>query len=52
MFSLPKKLNKKLALIGQVAQEKKMFENNGHIHVFCPVAGVDMPPGSFFKIII
>ena len=24
----------KLALIGQAVSEKKIFENNGHVHVF------------------
>ena len=28
-------------LIGQAVSEKKMFENNGHIHVFSPRAGAD-----------
>ena len=28
------------ALIGQVVSEK-MFENNGHIHVYIPGAGAD-----------
>ena len=34
-FTLPKEaLHEIMALIGQVVSEKKMFENNGHIHVF------------------
>ena len=30
-----------LALIGQAVSEKKMFENNGHIHVFSPRVWAD-----------
>ena len=33
---------------GQVVSEKKMFENNGHIHVYSPWAGADNPLESFF----
>ena len=29
--------------------EKKVFENNGHIHAYCPLAGADNPLGSFKK---
>ena len=36
----------KLALIGQVVSEKKMFENNGPIHVYSPRARADNPWGS------
>ena len=34
-----------LTLIGQVVLEKKVFENNGHIHVhvYSPGAGADNP---------
>ena len=46
-FPLPKEApHKNLGLIGQVVSEKKMFENNGHIHVFSP--GADNPLGLFF----
>ena len=42
-----------LALFGQAFSEKKIFENNGHAHVYSPRAGVDNPLGSnvfyFFK---
>ena len=38
----------KLALIGQVVSEKTMFENNGHIHVYSPVAGAGNPWGQIF----
>ena len=38
-----------LALIGQVVNEKKMFENNGHIHVYSPGAGANNPLASFFS---
>ena len=34
-----------LVLIGQVISEKKMFENNGDIHVYSPGAGTDNPLG-------
>ena len=37
-----------LALIGQAVYEKKMFENNGHIHVYSPGAGADNPLASIF----
>ena len=37
-----------LALIGQAVSDKKMFENNGHIHVFSPKAGADKTVGYFF----
>ena len=37
-----------LAKIGQAVSEKKMFENNGHIHVFSPGAGTDNPKGNLF----
>ena len=33
------------ALIGQAVSEKKMFENNGYVHVYSPGAGEDSPPG-------
>ena len=36
-----------MALIGQVVSDsEKMFENNGHIHVYSPGAGADNPLGS------
>ena len=34
-----------LALVGQAVSEKKMFENNSHIHVYSPGAGADNPLG-------
>ena len=34
-----------LALIGQAVSQEKMFENNGHIHVYSPRAGADNPLG-------
>ena len=34
-----------LALIGHVVSDRKMFENNGHIHVFSPGAGAKQPYG-------
>ena len=30
-----------MALIGQAVSVEKMFENNGHIHVYSPGAGTD-----------
>ena len=39
---LPKGLQIKLALIDQSVSEK-MFENNGHIHVYSPRVGADNP---------
>ena len=35
-----------LALISHAVSEKKMFENNGHIHVYSPGAGADNHLGS------
>ena len=35
-----------MALIGQAVSEKKMFENNGYVHVYSPRAGADNPLGS------
>ena len=32
-----------LPLIGQAVSEKKVFENNGHIHVYSPGAEADTP---------
>ena len=37
-----------LALIGQVVSETKMFENNGHLHVYSPGIGADSPRAHFF----
>ena len=45
MFRFPRRLHKKLALIGQVMKEKRMFENNVHKHVYSPGAGADNPLG-------
>ena len=28
--------------------EKKMYENNGYVHVYSPGAGADNPPGVKF----
>ena len=33
-----------LTLIGQAVSEKRVFENNGHIHVYSPGSGADNPP--------
>ena len=30
-----------LILVGQAVSEKKIFENNGHMHVYSPGAGAD-----------
>ena len=35
-------------MIGHVVSVKKMFENNGNIHVYSPLTGTDNPLGSFF----
>ena len=35
-------------LIGQNVSEKKMFKNNGHIHVHSPWTGADNPLWSFY----
>ena len=35
------------ALSGQLVSEKKMFENNGYIHVYSPGTGADNPLKSF-----
>ena len=37
-----------LALIGRAVSERKLFENNGHVHVYSPGAGADNPIGSNF----
>ena len=39
------RLHMKFTLICQAVSEK-MFENNGHIHVYSPRAGTDNPLGS------
>ena len=41
----PRRLHTKFGLTGQAVSEKKMFENNDHIHVFSPGGGVDKSPG-------
>ena len=41
-----------LGLIGQAVSEKKMFENNGYVHVYSPGAGTDNPLGSFFSLTV
>ena len=38
-------VTKNLALIGQALSQKKMFEINGHIHVYSPGEGADNPLG-------
>ena len=43
--SSPGGYTKNFALIVQVVSEK-MFENNGHAHVYSPRAGSDNPLGS------
>ena len=35
-----------LALIGHVVSEIKIFEYNGYVHVYSPLAGADKPLGS------
>ena len=37
-----------LALISQAVSDKKMFKNNGHVHVNSPGAGADTPLDSLF----
>ena len=44
-FSLPKENSHEMAFIGQVVLEKKMFENNGYVHLYSPGAGADNPLG-------
>ena len=40
---------RRIHLIGQALSEK-MFKNNGHVHVYSPMEGVDNPLGqSLFK---
>ena len=48
-FPLPKEDSHKLALIGQLVSEKKMFENNGYTHVYNPRTGADNPLRSMFS---
>ena len=47
---LPKEalLQKKSNLIGRAISGKKMFENNGHIHVYSPGTGADNSLRSIF----
>ena len=41
-----------LALIGHAVSEKKIFENYGDIHVYCPgIKGRPAPLSNFFRII-
>ena len=42
----PSRLHMKFTLICQAVSEKKMFENNDHIHVYSPGVGTDNPLGS------
>ena len=42
-----RRLHTNFGLIGQAVSEK-MFENNGHIHVFSPMVGADNPLWYFF----
>ena len=35
-----------MSLIGQAVSQKKMFENNGHVHVYSPGEVPDNPVGS------
>ena len=37
-----------LTLIDRAVLDKKVFENNGHKHVFSPTAGAENPLGYFF----
>ena len=50
MFPLPNKAPHNLALIGHVVSVRKMFENNGHIHIhiYSPGAGAKQPYRVFF----
>ena len=49
MFPLPKRrLHIKFGFDWPSVSEKKMFENNGHIHVYSPGTRADSPLGSFF----
>ena len=43
-FPFSRRLHMKLALISQMISEK-MFENNGHIHLYRHGAGADNPMG-------
>ena len=44
----PRRLHMKMALFDQAVSEKKMFENNGYIHVYSPRTGADNPQRSMF----
>ena len=54
IVSLENKINdKKMALIGQAVSEKKMFDDNGYVHVYSPGTGADNPPGvKFFSLTV
>ena len=39
-----------MGLIGHAVSQKKMFENNGYVHVYSPGAGEDNPWGQIFFI--
>ena len=43
-FPLPKKILHKIwASLAKLVSEKKLFENNDHIHVYSPGTGADNP---------
>ena len=42
----PRRPHIKFGVIGQAISEKKMFDNNGYIHVYSPGIGADNPLGS------
>ena len=47
LFPLPKETPHEIwHCFDQAVSEKKMFENNCHIHVYSPRAGADNPLGS------
>ena len=41
---------KNLGLIGHAVSKKKMFENNGYVHVYSPGAGANNPWGQIYFI--
>ena len=45
----PRRLHIKFGFDWLSVSEKKMFENNGHIHVYSPGAGADKPLESINK---
>ena len=45
----PRRIHMKFGIDWPMVSEKKMFENNGHIHVYSPRTGADKPLRSFFS---